>query len=150
MRRTVLVSVGIALLLTLSGCSGPGETPSETTTPGDAETTIATTETTGASDTSLATSDRSTTTADRPPAGTQEVTVSRLENQSQYAEWPDSETVRFGNLTEPRRITFRSAFENRSVVFEPDEDNPFSFYDKDRPKVVRYEGTWYFVRVAIV
>lgn len=145
MRRTVLVSVCIALLLALGGCSGPEETRSETTTPTGAETTVApTTETTTVSDTSL------TSTADRPPAGTQEVTVSRLENQSRYAEWPDDETVRFESLTEPRRAAFRSALQNGSVAFAPDVDCPFSFYDKDRPKVVRYDGTWYYVRVAIV
>lgn len=90
-----------------------------------------------------------TTPDDRPAKGTQFVSLVRLENQSRHAAWPDNRTVAFGNLSERRQAVVREALDGQ-VAFGPDETNPFSYYDETRPRAVRYDGTWYYVRVAIV
>lgn len=146
MNRIAIV-LGIALLVVLGGCAELAPTQSRTTT-SSSVTTDTTSRTTIVGTT--ATTDGTITTADQPSKGTQEVSVTRLENQSRHTEWPDNETVAFENLSKRRQTVFQTALENGSVTFAPDETNPFSFHNKSRPKVVRYDGTWYYVRVAIV
>ncbi|NHN57502.1 MULTISPECIES: hypothetical protein [Halorussus] len=87
---------------------------------------------------------------DAPPTGTQFVSVDRYENRSRHAQWPDRQTVVFEDLSESRQQVFEKALSGGSVEVAPDESNPFSFHDDDRPRAVRYDGTWYYVRVAIV
>ncbi|MFB6071936.1 MAG: hypothetical protein ABEJ88_03115 [Halobacterium sp.] len=148
LRRNHLAVVALAVLVAASGCTGVGGTnPVDT-----AETTVTTTETaqaTTATDAST-TTDAPETTGDAPPKGTQFVQVSALENQSSYREWPDAQAVRFETLSEPRKDAFVDALRNGSVRFEPNEDPPFSYYDDDRPRVVKYDDTWYYVRVLVV
>ncbi|KAB1192559.1 hypothetical protein GJR96_03530 [Haloferax sp. MBLA0076] len=81
--------------------------------------------------------------------GTEFVSVSPLENQSRDTEWPDNQSVHFENLSQSQQAVFLDALD-KQVEVGPDEENPFVFNDETRPQVVRYEGTWYFVRVAIV
>ena len=89
-------------------------------------------------------------TDDAPAKGTQFVSLDRYENQSRHAQWPDDRTVAFENLSEARQRVFENALRGGSVAFGPDESNPFSYSDDDRPRAVRHEGVWYYVRVAIV
>ncbi|WP_424007761.1 hypothetical protein [Haloferax denitrificans] len=130
----------VACVLLAAGCVG---TPAPTGTTTTATTAAETTQTT------TATAATTTTATDSPTYGTEFVSVSKLENQSRADEWPDNKTARFENLSEPRKEVFRDALDGR-VTFGPDEENPFAFNDSDRPELVRYEGEWYFVRVAVV
>ncbi|KAB1197381.1 MULTISPECIES: hypothetical protein [Haloferax] len=138
--QTLLV-LGVALL---AGCTGLGG--SETAvTPDDPMTTAEPTTATAGT-----TAETTATTAnDSPGYGTEFVSVSKLGNQSRYTEWPDNRSVHFENMTESRQTVFLDALDEQ-VEFGPEEENPFGFNDESRPEVVRYEGTWYFVRVAIV
>ena len=139
--KTIFV-LGVVLL---AGCAGGGsDTPAE---PDDSMTTKTTPETT----TEIVETTAETTETDdgSPDYGTEFVSVSQLENQSRYTEWPDNRSVHFENMTASRQAVFEDALDGQ-VEFGPDEDNPFGFNDESRPQVVKYEGTWYFVRVAIV
>ncbi|MFC7046955.1 hypothetical protein ACFQH6_17500 [Halobacteriaceae archaeon GCM10025711] len=91
-----------------------------------------------------------TTTDDMPAYGTEFVSVERLDNQNRYTEWPNDEAAVFADLSNSRQRVFRDALENGTVEFSPSDPNPFSSHNKERPKVVRYDGTWYYVRVAVV
>jgi hypothetical protein len=136
--------------LALVGCTGA---PSEASGGGPQEnvSATATDATTGTSTTTTTTTTTPTTTTtdETPPYGTQFISVERLENQSRYQAWPAGERAHFRNLSAERRETFRRAL-NDTVEVPPDEEAAFDFNDKSRPRVVRYEGTWYYVRVAIV
>ncbi|MFC4448921.1 hypothetical protein [Halorussus aquaticus] len=144
--------LALAVLLVLAGCVGgtPGgtATTSSTTAPGGTATTAGTATTTDDPTTSPDTP--STRTDDAPPKGSQFVSVVAFENQSRHAQWPDNQTVAFENLSADRQRVFEEALPGGSVAFGPDETAPFSFYDETRPRAVRYDGTWYYVRVAIV
>ena len=108
------------------------------------------TATTPASTNTPTTDSTPTSTADQPAFGTQFVSVERYENQSTGATWPADERSTFENLTDARRDVFLGALEEGQQRFGPDESNPFDWNDGDRPVAVKYEGTWYYVRVAIV
>lgn len=138
--KTIFV-IGVVLL---AGCTGVGgsETP---VTPNDPMTTAE--PTTETAETTVETA--ATATDDSPGYGTEFVSVSPLENQSRHTEWPDNRSVHFENMTASRQAVFEDALDGQ-VEFGPEEENPFGFHDESRPEVVRYEGTWYFVRVAIV
>lgn len=88
--------------------------------------------------------------ADQPAHGTQFVSVEQYENHSTGATWPPEERSTFENLTDARRKAFLRALEDGQQRYGPDESNPFDYHDDERPRVVNYEGDWYFVRVAIV
>lgn len=142
--RSAVVALLSTLALALAGCTGA---PAGVPTDGPADESGTTTAT--ATDTTAATT-RTTTTADEtPPKRTQFVSVTRLENQSGYREWPAGKRARFENLSAERRETFRRALDGQ-VEIPPAEESAFAFHDESRPRVVRYEGTWYYVRVAIV
>jgi len=143
MRRVLAIAL-LAVVVT-AGCTAPsGQRPSagaetaesaETTTAESAETTTTTIETT----------DRTTTTPG-PKKGDQLLSVSEL-NESQAAEWNASKRATFGNLSEERQQVVKRAIECDCNV---ELDGEFRFYDKDRIEVVRYDGRFYFLRVAIV
>lgn len=143
LHRNRFTVVALVVLVAASGCTGLGaqSNPDATTT---------TTRTTTATTTAPTTTAAPTTTDDTPAYGTEFVYVSKLENQSEYTEWPDNQSVHFQNLSDARQEAFLTAFEGDRAKFGPDEPNPFAFNDKSRPRVVKYEGTWYYVRVAIV
>ncbi|WP_052368138.1 hypothetical protein [Haloferax sp. ATB1] len=134
--------VGLVLcVLLVAGCAG-GPSSTATTTDGTPTTApIMTNNSTAADEATMTTGD--------PAYGTEFVSVSKLENQSQADEWPDNKTARFENLSESRKSVFRDALDGR-VTLGPDEQNPFAFSDSNRPELVRYDEEWYFVRVAIV
>jgi hypothetical protein len=149
MRRAFPALVAVALVLA-AGCLGGG------TGPGDADTTDAPATTTAEAD-QLTPTEPPTTTSDRQrttkqfPYGTEFVSVDPLANQSRGNVSKDG-YVAFGTLTEREQTVFLQALEDGDQTFYPDGDrvNPFGFNDDDRPQFVRYEGTWYYVRVAVV
>ncbi|MFB6146552.1 MAG: hypothetical protein ABEJ08_02585 [Halobacteriaceae archaeon] len=151
MGRSALVAAALAVLVLAAGCGAFTGTasPTTTTTPTTASSTTAGTP---ARTTAPGTTPAGPTTRQSPPKGTQIVSLVRLENQRSHTQWPDEQTVHIRNLSDRRRAVFRAAFPpgNESVRFGPDERNPFSYHDDDRPRAVRYDGTWYYVRVAIV
>ncbi|CQR51229.1 hypothetical protein BN996_02636 [Haloferax massiliensis] len=137
--------VGLVLcVLLVADCAG-GPSSTATMTDGTPTTIL----TTAPIPTDNSTPTNETPTTGDPAYGTEFVSVSKLENGSRAETWPDNKTARFENLSEPRKEVFRDALDGR-VTFGPDEENPFAFSDSDRPELVRYEGEWYFVRVAIV
>lgn len=140
-----LLVVGLVLF---AGCSGVGGSDTAVESD-DSMTTNATPEQTVDGTTPAVETTTEATEDTSPEFGTEFVSVSPLQNQSQYTEWPDSQAVHFENLSESQQAVFLDALDGQ-VVFGPDEENPFAFSDRDRPEVVKYEGTWYLVRVAIV
>ena len=80
--------------------------------------------------------------ADQPAYGTQLVSVVEYDGRN-------ASGTAFGNLTEAQRRVFLRVVEGGQVRFGPDETTPFDYHDDDRPEFVKYEGNWYFVRVAI-
>ncbi|NEU57926.1 hypothetical protein [Halorussus sp. MSC15.2] len=146
--------LALAVLLVLAGCVGgaPGGDETRTTPTTDAADGTATTTSTATTtdDPTTSPDPPSTRTDDAPPKGSQFVSVVAFENQSRHAQWPDNQTVAFEDLPADRQRVFEEALSGGSVEFGPDETAPFSFYDESRPRAVRYDGTWYYVRVAIV
>ncbi|WP_411967788.1 hypothetical protein [Haloferax sp. YSSS75] len=137
----------VVTLVLLARCAGLGgsETVSEPSDPMTTKTTVV--EATDPTETTVETT--AMTADDSPMYGTEFVSVSKLENQSRYFEWPENQSVHFENLSESRQQVFVDALDGQ-VEFGQDEENPFGFNDENRPEVLKYEGTWYFVRVAIV
>jgi len=45
---------------------------------------------------------------------------------------------------------FRRPLEDGQQWFGPSETNSFVYHDDGRPRVVKYRGEWYHVRVVIV
>lgn len=147
MCRALPVFAVVALAIT-AGCLGGGTAPADTDTT-DAPPTTTQTATETLTETTT-TSERQRTSMEYP-YGTEFVSVDPLGNQSRGDVSKDGFAA-FGNLTERRQTVFLQALEEGDQTFYPDGDrvNPFSYGDEDRPRYVRYEGTWYYVRVAIV
>jgi len=76
--------------------------------------------------------------------------VGRYENQTIGATWPEDERASFENLTDAQQSVFRRALEDGQQWFGPSETNSFVYHDDGRPRVVKYRGEWYHVRVVIV
>lgn len=146
-RQHALPVVLVAVVL-FAGCFGGGgpaisdETtePPTTTTPQPETTTTQTT----------TTEQRRPRVTREYPYGTEFLSVDRLGNQSRGNTSKEG-FVAFGNLTDREQAVFEQALE-ADITFRPDDGkiNPFGFNDRERPEYVRYEGTWYYVQVAIV
>ncbi|WP_227375445.1 hypothetical protein [Haladaptatus halobius] len=129
----------LVLSLLLAGCSGLSPSPGaaepatvESTTP------TSTTETTATPTTS--------TTETMPAYGTEFLSVSEL-NESEAMAFDASERVAFENHSAECKEVVEEAVEcDCSVTL----DGEFSFHNEKRVKVVRYEGGYYYLRVAIV
>lgn len=142
-RQLVLATI---LALLLAGCLGVP--PSQSTASDRPSSTPRPVGTTGTVGTTPIPTDGPTQAA--PDYGTQFVSVRRFENRSVGATWPADERTTFENLADAQRAVFRRALESGRQRFGPDETNPFDYSDHDRPRVVRYRGEWYLVRVANV
>lgn len=146
--RTVL-AVALLVLVVTAGCTGPGGGNQTDTTLVDAAT-----ETTSAEATPTETTDETTartttlpvTTDEEPQKGDQFLSVSEL-NESQAMQWNASKRASFGNLSEERQQVVKETIECNCNV---ELHGEFSFHDKERVEVVEYDGTYYFLRVAIV
>lgn len=151
-------ALAIALLVVVTaGCAGPvgggpaGDAPAETTTGTETATQIPERATTA---TETAAAELPTTqptetrpgTDDEPQKGDQFLSVMEV-NESEATAWNSSERAAFENLSAERQRTVREAVECDCNV---ELGGEFSFYDEDRIEVVEYEGTHYFLRVAIV
>lgn len=142
MRR--ILAIALLAVVVTAGCTAPGgqEASPERTT---AEPTEMTSET--ASQTTEQTETTTETTTDaEPQKGDQLLSVSEL-NESQAAEWNASKRAAFDNLSAERQQVVKQAIECDCNV---ELDGEFSFHDKTRIEVVRYDGRYYFLRVSIV
>lgn len=148
--RTVLAIALLAAVVT-AGCAGPaGDAPTETATT-ETMTQIPERATTA---TGTATGELPTTrttetlpgTDSEPQKGDQFLSVMAV-NESEAMAWNSSERATFENLSVERQQVVREAVECDCNV---ELDGEFSFHDKDRIEMVKYEGTYYFLRVAIV
>ncbi|WP_396611840.1 hypothetical protein ACH9L7_00710 [Haloferax sp. S1W] len=142
MSRIALQAVIVAGLILLAGCVSAGpptaappasSTAQPTTTPATSTPTTATT-TTATSTTGYS-------------HGTQFVSVSKSGPGNCSSETTNCAT--FENLTADQQQVFRNLLNASQIVVGPDETNPFDYQNESRPEFVNYEGTWYFVRVAI-
>lgn len=88
----------------------------------------------------------SATAESEPQKGDQLLSVSEL-NESQAMQWNESRRAAFENLSAERQQVVEEALECDCNV---ELDGEFDFNDRDRIEVVRYDGTYYFLRVAIV
>lgn len=148
MRRSLPVVAVLVLTLT-AGCLGGGTAPA-TDTPDGPPSTDTATDTPTATPPPTTTSERRRTTMEYP-YGTEFVSVDPLDDQRR-GNVSKQGFVAFGNLSEREQTVFLRALETGDRTFRPDSGrvNPFGFNDDDRPQFVRYEGTWYYVQVAIV
>lgn len=80
-----------------------------------------------------------------PDYGTQLLQPSTIDREIALSA-AESKRSAFENLSSDQREAFELAMECECSV----KQTAFSFYNKDRIEYVRYEGTWYFARVAIV
>jgi len=132
-----IIAIALLVVVVTAGCTAPtGQQPSAETTA------IESTETTRSA---IETTER-TTTGSEPQKGDQFLSVSEL-NESQAAGWNASERAAFGNLSEERQQVVKRAIECDCSV---ELHGEFSFYDKDRIEVLRYDNRFYFLRVIIV
>ena len=156
--RTVL-AVALLALVVSAGCIGTPRVSEEppdwvttdadsatTETPTTATDTEATTTEAPAETTATAIADTPAATDAEPRKGDQFLSVSRL-NESQAMQWNASKRASFGSLSEERQQVVKEALQCDCNV---ELDGEFSFHDKARVEVVKYEGTYYFLRVSIV
>jgi hypothetical protein len=127
----MLVALLIATVA-FAGCTGttnsqPTETALQTTT----ETRVA-----GATDNA---------TADDPAKGDELLYVSAV-NKSTVKGTNDSAKANFSALSDTQSSVFLDALEDSSGVTQ----TVFEYGDEDRIRYVRYDGQWYYLRVAIV
>ncbi|WP_458206876.1 hypothetical protein [Haladaptatus sp. NG-SE-30] len=142
--RQIAVAGLVALSLLLAGCSGVSPNP-DTAEPAMVESTQTST---GETISAISTTTTKTTgdTETTPAKGTQFLSVSEL-NEGQAMKFDASERVAFEDLSAERKQVVEEAMEcDCSVTL----DGEFSFHDEDRVKVVRYEGRYHYLRVAIV
>jgi len=142
--RTATVLICAAALL-LAGCAGApagGSAPGANTT----ETTTAATDTSPKTEatTTTETTSTTTTTADDPDYGDNLLSLSAVPN-STAENVSAEEKANFTELTSAQRDVFLEARREGQV-----NQDVFRFNDEDRIEYVRYEGQWYFLRVAIV
>lgn len=84
------------------------------------------------------------TTAD-PQTGDELVSVTQV-NESTAMRANASKRATFENLTDAQQAVFLEALRCDCNV----EQDVFHFSNKSRVEYVRYDGTWYFVRVSVV
>lgn len=146
--RPILAIALLAIVVT-AGCTAPGEQqpPAETLTAESSGTTTAESveaTTTDPTETTAEVASRTTTSEFRK--GDQLLSISGL-NESQAEKWNASKRATFGNLSEERQQVVKQAMDCDCNV---ELHGEFSFTDKDRIEVVRYNGRFYFLRVTIV
>lgn len=130
-RQVMLVALLIATVA-FAGCTGITSHQSSDAT------VQTTTETRVASATDNAT-------ADDPAKGDELLYVSAV-NKSTVKDTNDSAKANFSALSDAQRSVFLDALEDSSGV----NQTVFEYGDDDRIRYVRYDGQWYYLRVAIV
>lgn len=134
MKRGIL-SLVLVLALVVSGCAGvPDAGNPDTDTSGTVTTTGETT-----------TQVEETTEEETPEKGSNLLSVSQI-NESTAMKFNESARTVFDNLTDNQQEVFERAIECDCNV----NQNIFEFNDKDRIKVVKYDGKYYYLRVTVV
>lgn len=87
----------------------------------------------------------STTTTDEPEKGDTLLSVTEV-NTSTVMQVNESQRTNFAALSERQRAVFLEALNCSWTV----QQTVFRFDDADRVGSVKYEGQWYYLRVAIV
>lgn len=149
-------TVLVILTIVLAGCSAvPTDQAAETTTETTASTTTTTTmkptlTTTTTTKPTLTTTTTTPTTEESSPAkGTMYLSVVRLENQSSYREWSADERAQLRELPDDKREEVLTVLKEGAGQTQIRTD-AWSYYNEGRVKVVKYNGTWYYVRISIV
>jgi len=134
------IFLAVALLVVLVGCAGLGErAPSPTTTE------------TAPSTTTMSTGSTTTTTpewscvGEDPPKGTNMLSISPSSAET-AKQINDNQRAKFKNLTVEQRKVFLEALGRDCNLVQ----SVFQFNNNDRVKYVRYDESWYYLRVSIV
>lgn len=136
--------LGLVVFVVFSaGCAGLAEDTTQSTTmaPTSSETTATPTATT----TTMGVASSMSSTIDRPDKGDNLLSLTRV-NESTAMTVNLSQRASVGNLTDAQREVVHEALNCDCNV----NQEVFTFNDEDRLQYVTYNGTWYYLRVAIV
>lgn len=133
-----VVLIGVVGVVLLAGCTGT--TPSSTTTTSTPTSTTTATPTTITTTTTVA----AFPTHD-PATGDNLLSVSEVSAETAM-KVNASQRATFENLTTGKQRAIDEALTCDCNV----EQHAFTFNDKDRIRYVKYNGTWYYLRVAVV
>jgi hypothetical protein len=142
--RPVLAVAFLALVVS-AGCVAPGGGSQTNTTLTDATSETTSAESTTGTDATTETPSATTTTVEYEK-GDELLSASEL-NESQAMQFDASERADFGNLSETRRQVVKRTIECDCNV---ELDGEFDYHDEERIEVVKYDGTYYYLRITIV
>lgn len=146
MNRTKIVGA-VIFVVVLTGCSGvaPGSSPPETTTTTHNNSSDTTTTEQTTVESTRTTIEQTTGNDKTPQKGDNLLSVQRI-NTSNAMKFNESSRINYADLSDSKKELFTRALQCDCNI----NQNQFSFHDEQRVKVVKYDGEYYYLRVAIV